>query len=180
MVRSLSGGKCQSKTVELDGSFGYSQHQWGIQRGFAGPPPPPPPPIFKYLMEMRKFGLSETKLFHFHGILKKNLIKSAKQTPTPLYIWNPFQKSWIRLWTYFGVEKQQNQFWITHSYLEAWVTGPKPKLGVPLFRVYIQQKYSIKITWTHLPCAPIMVHTWLSILWWIDGEPKNYRRIHQL
>ena len=30
-----------------------------------------PPPIFKYPMKMKYFGLSETKLFHFHGILRK-------------------------------------------------------------------------------------------------------------
>ena len=42
---------------------------------------PSPPPVFKYPMKM-----SETKLFHFHGIFKKHEIKSAKQTPLPLYI----------------------------------------------------------------------------------------------
>ena len=31
-------------------------------------------------MKMLSFGLSETKLFHFHGIFKKNKIKSAKRT----------------------------------------------------------------------------------------------------
>ena len=43
-------------------------------------------PVFKYPMKMKLFGLSETKLFHFHGIFKKNEIKSAKRTPTPLYL----------------------------------------------------------------------------------------------
>ena len=36
------------------------------------------------------FSLSETKLFHFHGIFNKNEIKSAKRTPTLFYIWTPF------------------------------------------------------------------------------------------
>ena len=31
---------------------------------------------------MKKIGLSETKLFHFHGIFKKNEIKSAMRTPS--------------------------------------------------------------------------------------------------
>ena len=31
----------------------------------------------------------ETKLFHFHGIFMKNEIKSAKRTPTHLYIRTP-------------------------------------------------------------------------------------------
>ena len=29
-------------------------------------------PVFKYPMKMKKFGLSETKLFYFHRIFKKN------------------------------------------------------------------------------------------------------------
>ena len=33
-----------------------------------------------YPMKMKLFGLSETKLFHFHGIFNKNEIKSAKRT----------------------------------------------------------------------------------------------------
>ena len=38
---------------------------------------PLPAPVFKYPMKMKTFGLSETKLFHFHGIFKQNEIKSA-------------------------------------------------------------------------------------------------------
>ena len=45
--------------------------QWWIQSGFRG------------------FQI-ETKLFHFHGIFKKNGIKSVKRTPTLLYVWTPF------------------------------------------------------------------------------------------
>ena len=44
-------------------------------------------------MKMKYFGLSETKfetkLFHFHGIFRANEIKSAKRTPTPLYLYIP-------------------------------------------------------------------------------------------
>ena len=42
--------------------------------------------VFKYPMKLKKFDLSETKLFHFHGIFMKNQIKSAVRNPTPLYI----------------------------------------------------------------------------------------------
>ena len=71
--------------------------QWRIQRGFRGFAwTPPPSPHFKYPMKMESFGLSETKLFHFHGIYKQNEMKSAKKTPY-LYTYEPpFQKSWIR------------------------------------------------------------------------------------
>ena len=68
----------------------------GGSRGVARTPSPPL--IFKYPMKMKYFGLSETKLFHFHGIFKKNEIKSAKWTPH-LYTYEPtFWKSWIRPW----------------------------------------------------------------------------------
>ena len=51
---------------------------------------PLPAPHFKISYENgSKFGFSETKLFHFHGIFKKNEIKSAKRTPIPFYIRNP-------------------------------------------------------------------------------------------
>ena len=32
----------------------------------------------QYPMKMKSFGLNETKLSHFHGIFKKNEIKSVK------------------------------------------------------------------------------------------------------
>ena len=48
---------------------------------------PLPAPVFKYPMKIKQLGLSETKLFHFHGIFKNNKIKSAKRTPpSPLNI----------------------------------------------------------------------------------------------
>ena len=47
--------------------------------------PPSPPPVFKNPMKMKINGLSEFKLFNFHGIFLRNEIKSAKR-PTPLYI----------------------------------------------------------------------------------------------
>ena len=50
--------------------------------GVAWAPPPPLPPSF--LNILRKW--NNLELFHFHGIFKKNEIKSAKRTPTPLYI----------------------------------------------------------------------------------------------
>ena len=38
--------------------------------------------------------LNETKLFHLHGIFKKNEIKSAKRTPKPFkYIINPLSRN---------------------------------------------------------------------------------------
>ena len=33
---------------------------------------PSPIPVFKYPMKTKQFGLSETKLYHFHGIVKTN------------------------------------------------------------------------------------------------------------
>ena len=66
---------------------------------------PSPSPIFKNPMKMEEFGLNEANFinlvsmgFHFHGIFnkfKKNEIKLAKRTTFTLYIWTPFQKSWI-------------------------------------------------------------------------------------
>ena len=46
-----------------------------------------PSPLLNILW--KEFGLTETKLFHFHGIFKINEIKLAKRTPTPLYLWTP-------------------------------------------------------------------------------------------
>ena len=37
-----------------------------------------------------EIGLSETKLFHFHGVFKKNKIKSAKRTPHTFIYMNIF------------------------------------------------------------------------------------------
>ena len=37
-------------------------------------------------MKMKQYGLTETTLFHFHGIFNINEIKSAKRTPTRLYL----------------------------------------------------------------------------------------------
>ena len=45
---------------------------------------------------MKYFGLSETKLFHFHGKFWKNEIISTKRTPHFYKYEPPFQKSWIR------------------------------------------------------------------------------------
>ena len=42
--------------------------------------------FFKYPIKMKLFGLTATKLFHFHGLFKKHGIKSAQQTPTHLNI----------------------------------------------------------------------------------------------
>ena len=47
-----------------------------------------PAHVIKYPMKMKWFGLSETKLFHFHGIFKTNEIKSAKGTPSSTHL-NP-------------------------------------------------------------------------------------------
>ena len=80
----------------------YEIVQWRIQRGFRGfaRTPEPASSFFKYPMKMKYFGLTETKLFHFHGKYKKNEIKSAKRTPSSTHLNppppSPFQKSWIR------------------------------------------------------------------------------------
>ena len=65
----------------------FQLHQWRIQRGFDWNPSLSP--VFKYRMKMKLFGLSETKLFYFHGIFKKNKIKSKKQTPYEPLFRNP-------------------------------------------------------------------------------------------
>ena len=60
----------------------FGAHYSGGSRGGS----PLPLPVIKYPMKMKQFGLTETKLFHFHGKFKINEIKSAKRTPTPLYL----------------------------------------------------------------------------------------------
>ena len=51
--------------------MGRKESKQTNQRGFrANPQNPLPAPVFKYPMKMKSFGLSETKWFHFHGILK--------------------------------------------------------------------------------------------------------------
>ena len=80
------------EALRVSGRADYSTHSVadpeGVQ-GFAL--------LFEYPMKTKKFGLSETKLFHFHGIFRENDIKSAKRTPTHRHIYEPrFQNSWIR------------------------------------------------------------------------------------
>ena len=55
-------------------------------------PPPRPLFFFKYRMKMKLFGLSETKLFHFHGIFKKNEINSSKPHHTVIHM-NPLSRN---------------------------------------------------------------------------------------
>ena len=52
--------------------------------------------FLKYRMKMKLFGLTETKLFHFHGIFKKQRVERGIQA-------NPLSRLWIRLrtWTCF-------------------------------------------------------------------------------
>ena len=80
--------------------------QWRIRRGFRGfaRTPLPAGPGLKYPMKLKKIGLIETKLFHFHGIFKKYDLKSSKRTTTPLYIHlyePPFMRHFIRVFTVF-------------------------------------------------------------------------------
>ena len=72
------------QTSQLDNSEVYVQ--WRIQKGFTRPPPHP-----QFLNILWKWNnlVSETKLFRFHWIFKKNERKYAKRTPTKLYIWTP-------------------------------------------------------------------------------------------
>ena len=55
-------------------------------------------------MKMKYFGLNETKLFHFHGIFKKNEIKSAKRNPDPFIHMNPLENpgSAPEFWAWLG------------------------------------------------------------------------------
>ena len=62
------------------GVLNFLQASGGSRAGSGGSSnPPPPPPFLDNPMKMKY----ETKLFHFHGIFKKNEIKSAKLTPNP-------------------------------------------------------------------------------------------------
>ena len=74
-----------------------NKHSGGSRGGGSGGslehPPCTQPPIFKYPMKIKLFGLSETKLFHFHGIFKKNKIKSAKLTPHTFMHMNPLSRN---------------------------------------------------------------------------------------
>ena len=45
---------------------------------------------------MKYFGLSETKLFYYNGIFKKNELKSAERTPIPLYTRTPLYQDLTR------------------------------------------------------------------------------------
>ena len=58
--------------------------QWRIQKGFRGFAWTSPHPCFKYPMK------NETKLFHFHGILRQIRENQQSEPPTPLYIWTRF------------------------------------------------------------------------------------------
>ena len=53
-----------------------TQVQWRIQRGFGG-----------------LLVLSENKLYHFHGIYKKNDIKSRRRTPNAFIHMNPLSRN---------------------------------------------------------------------------------------
>ena len=64
------------------------EDQEGVQRVCLNPLPVP---NFFKSYEIEKFGLSETKLFHFYGTFRKNDKKSAKDTIHE----PPFKKSWI-------------------------------------------------------------------------------------
>ena len=46
--------------------------------------PSSPSPVFKYPMKMKQFGLSETKLCHFHGIFK-----ISKASPPHICVYDP-------------------------------------------------------------------------------------------
>ena len=62
----------------------YFRQLSGGSRGGSGCSLEPlPAPIFKYSIKMKQFGLNETKLYHLHGILKKNEKKISIANPDP-------------------------------------------------------------------------------------------------
>ena len=79
---------------------------------------PPPPPFLNILWKWTNlvFNVSmRSNYFIFMGYLENNVIKSAKPTPNPLYIWIAFQKSWIRpcndmLWDAWNLIKMNKIF----------------------------------------------------------------------
>ena len=111
LLYSLISDDCWGNTIWLlfkSGRFGRRSRKpqighwaWqlisGWSRGGSGNSLEPPLPlVFKKPIKMKWFGLSETKLFHFHWIFRKIEMKSAKRT-THIYIYKtPFQKPWIR------------------------------------------------------------------------------------
>ena len=93
-------------------------------------PSPPPPPVFKYPMKKKLFGLTETNLFHFHGILNKSkaklhtfihmnpLSKNPGSSPAFMHCSNAlwfFFREWIwceiavtEEWLLWSLQKPQN------------------------------------------------------------------------
>ena len=70
-------------------------------------PLPPPPPRF-YISYGNEIICSQwNKLVLFHGIFKKNEIKSEKRTPCLYTHEHPFQKSWIHPCKYTKSEYSQ-------------------------------------------------------------------------
>ena len=81
--------------------------QWRIQRGWGsgGSLEPPPRPRFLISYENEISWSVSSNYFMFMEIFKESEIKSAKRTLTPLnlYIRLPFQKSWIRPYSYWSI-----------------------------------------------------------------------------
>ena len=89
----------------------------GSRGGSGGSLEPPSLPPFLNILQCKKmklFGLNETKLFYFHGMFKKNEIKSAN--PTLLYIWNPFPEMLDPPCNWDGsFEHTQYMFWLRNK-----------------------------------------------------------------
>ena len=63
------------------------------------PPTPTPQPFLNIIWKWNNLvSVSETKLFHFHGISKKNVIKQQSEPHIFIHMNSPFQISWIRPW----------------------------------------------------------------------------------
>ena len=84
----------------LDGS---ESQQWRIQKGGGGSggslEHPSPHPFLSILWKWNNLVSVRPSFLHFHGIFKKmRSNQPLKANPTPLYIWTPFQKSWVGPW----------------------------------------------------------------------------------
>ena len=84
---------CISNIVRQDTTYNSA----GSRGGSGGPLEPPPcPPFINILKKLNNLVSMRPKEFHFHGIFKKNEIRSANRTTAISTHEPPFQKSWTR------------------------------------------------------------------------------------
>ena len=116
------------------------------------------------------------KLFHFHGIFKKNEIKSAKWTPTPLFIYEtpfpeildlPLSSSYSVCWrpkltlksecnvysTDLPLLRNISSFLASRDFVVCWLTLQK--------------------VWTKIRTDRMLVLIWIQTIWHFDSVPES-------